>query len=132
MQEQENGEMELKGAVVYGLHAWAMLEQRLGNWSKARELLERAANVQPGNAVVHQTRALLESRAHNYAAARFHFRLAVEAAPEDVKCWQVRWDATEQNIGKWVFRCWCLDSLSSFCLIQNCKLEVDEEQVEVN
>jgi Tfp pilus assembly protein PilF len=88
MQEQENGEMELKGALVYGLHAWAMLEQRLGNWSKARELLERAANVQPGNAVVHQTRALLEARAHNYAAARFHFRLAVEAAPEDVKCWQ--------------------------------------------
>jgi len=86
--EQENGEMELKGAVVYGLHAWAMLEQKLGNWSKARELLERAANVQPGNAVVHQTRALLEARAHNYAAARFHFRLAVEAAPEDVKCWQ--------------------------------------------
>jgi tetratricopeptide (TPR) repeat protein len=132
VKEQENGEMELKSALVYGLHAWAMLEQRLGNWSKARELLERAANVQPGNAVVHQTRALLEARAHNYAAARFHFRLAVEAAPEDVKCWQVRWDATEQNIGKWVFRCQCLHSLSSFCLIQNSKLEVDEEQVEVS
>jgi hypothetical protein len=62
--------MEPKGAVVHGLPARAMLEQRLGNWSKARELSERAANVQPWNAVVHQTRALLEARAHNYAAAR--------------------------------------------------------------
>jgi Flp pilus assembly protein TadD len=67
---------------VYGLHAWAMLEQRLGNWSKARSLLERAAVVQPGNAVV-------DARVHNYAAARHHFRLAVDVAPTDVKCWQV-------------------------------------------
>jgi len=74
---------------VYGLHAWAMLEQQLGNWSKARSLLERAALVQPGNAVVHQTRALLEARVHNYAAARHHFRLAVDVAPTDIKCWQV-------------------------------------------
>ncbi len=66
-----------------------MLEQRLGNWSKARSLLERAAVVQPGNAVVHQTRALLEARVHNYAAARHHFRLAVDVAPTDIKCWQV-------------------------------------------
>jgi hypothetical protein len=66
IQEQENGEMEPKGAVVHGLPTRAMLEQRLGNWSKARELSERAANVQPRN----QTRALLEARAHNYAAAR--------------------------------------------------------------
>ena len=80
---------ELKGAGVYGLHGWAMLEQKLGNWSKARELLERAAKTQPGNAVIHQTRALIEAQAHNYAASRYHFRLAVESAPEDVKCWQV-------------------------------------------
>ncbi len=45
MQEQENGEMESKGAMVYGLPMRAMLEQRLGNWSKACELLERATNV---------------------------------------------------------------------------------------
>jgi tetratricopeptide (TPR) repeat protein len=61
-----------------------MLEQQLGNWSKARSLLERAALVQPGNAVVHQTRALLEARVHNYAAARHHFRLAVDVAPTDI------------------------------------------------
>lgn len=80
---------ELIGAGVYGLHGWALLEQKLGNWSKARDLLERAANIQPGNAVIHQTRALLESRAHNYGAARYHFKLAVNSAPKDVKCWQV-------------------------------------------
>lgn len=71
-----------------------MLEQKLGNWSKAQELLERAANIQPGNAVVHQSRALLEARAHNYAAARHHFRLAVDSAAEDVKCWQVPWQSS--------------------------------------
>jgi predicted Zn-dependent protease len=86
---EKNGVKELKGAGVYGLHGWAMLEQKLGKWSKARELLARAAKIQPGNAVVHQTRALLEARVHNYAAARYHFRIAVELAPEDVKCWQV-------------------------------------------
>lgn len=74
---------------MYGLHGWAMLEQKLGYWSEARELLQRAADIQPGNAVVHQTRALLEAQAHNYASARHHFRLGVTAAPEDVKCWQV-------------------------------------------
>ncbi len=88
-QEEKSGASELIGASVYGLHAWAMLEQRIGNWSKARSLLERAALVQPGNAVVHQTRALLEARVHNYAAARHHFRLAVDVAPTDIKCWQV-------------------------------------------
>lgn len=80
---------ELIGAGVYALHGWALLEQKLGNWSKARDLLERAANIQPGNAVIHQTRALLESRANNYAAARYHFKLAVDSAPKDVKSWQV-------------------------------------------
>lgn len=89
LQGEKNGIQELKGAGVYGLHGWAMLEQKLGNWSKARELLERAANLQPGNAVIHQTRALLEAQAHNYAASRHHFRLAVDSAPADVKCWQV-------------------------------------------
>ncbi|XP_024363075.1 uncharacterized protein [Physcomitrium patens] len=96
---EKNGVLEMKGAGVYGLHGWAMLEQKLGNWSKARELLERAASIQPGNSVVHQTRALLEARVHNYAAARYHFRLAVEAAPEDVKCWQA-WALFESNQGK--------------------------------
>ncbi|KAG0568473.1 hypothetical protein M758_6G019200 [Ceratodon purpureus] len=96
---ERNGVQELKGAGVYGLHGWAMLEQKIGNWGKARELLERAAKIQPGNAVVHQTRALLESRAHNFAAARYHFRLAVESAPEDVKCWQA-WALFEANQGK--------------------------------
>jgi tetratricopeptide (TPR) repeat protein len=87
---------------VYGLHAWAMLEQRLGNWSKARSLLERAALVQPGNAVVHQTRALLEARVHNYAAARHHFRLAVDVAPTDIKCWQAwaLFEASQQKVQK--------------------------------
>jgi predicted Zn-dependent protease len=89
LQGEKNGVKELIGAGVYGLHGWALLEQKLGNWSKARDLLERAANIQPGNAVIHQTRALLESRAHNYAAARYHFKLAVDSAPKDVKCWQV-------------------------------------------
>jgi hypothetical protein len=67
--EQENGEMEPKDVVVHGLLARAMLKQRLGNWSKARELSERAANVQPRNVVVHQTRTLLEACAHNYVTA---------------------------------------------------------------
>ncbi|XP_073392783.1 uncharacterized protein [Physcomitrium patens] len=96
---EKKGVQELLGASVYGLHGWAMLEQKVGNWSKARELLERAAKMQPGNAVVHQSRALLEALAHNYAAARYHFRLAVEAAPEDVKCWQA-WALFEANQGK--------------------------------
>lgn len=104
MKGEKNGVKELKGAGVYGLHGWAMLEQKLGNWSKARELLERAAKIQPGNAVVHQTRALLEARVHNFAAARYHFRLAVESAPEDVKCWQVR--------KKLYWRFYCLSLIS--------------------
>lgn len=97
---EKNGVKELKGAGVYGLHGWAMLEQKLGKWSKARELLARAAKLQPGNAVVHQTRALLEARVHNFAAARYYFRLAVELAPEDVKCWQA-WALFEANQGKY-------------------------------
>ncbi|KAH8939787.1 hypothetical protein BDL97_15G054800 [Sphagnum fallax] len=100
--EEKSGASELIGASVYGLHAWAMLEQRLGNWSKARSLLERAAVVQPGNAVVHQTRALLEARVHNYAAARHHFRLAVDVAPTDIKCWQAwaLFEASQQKVQK--------------------------------
>jgi len=89
LQAVMGGAKELVEAGVYGLHGWAMLEQKLGNWSEARELLPRAADIQPGNAVVHQTRALLEAQAHNYASARHHFRLGVTSAPEDVKCWQV-------------------------------------------
>lgn len=89
LQAATGGTKELVEAGVYGLHGWAMLEQKLGNWGEARELLQRAADIQPGNAVVHQTRALLESQAHNYASARHHFRLGVTSAPEDVKCWQV-------------------------------------------
>ncbi|KAJ7544724.1 hypothetical protein O6H91_09G090900 [Diphasiastrum complanatum] len=84
---------------VYGLHSWAMLEEKLGNWSKARELLERATTIQPGNAVVHQSRALLEARAHNYSTARSCFRLAVNSAPDDVKCWQA-WALFEASQAK--------------------------------
>lgn len=82
-------ESSLRGAGVYGLHGWAILEEKSGNWARARNLLERAADLQPGNAVVHQSRASLEARAHNYSAARTHFNLAVKAAPNDVKCWHV-------------------------------------------
>lgn len=89
----------VSGAAVYGLHAWARLEEQLGNWSKAQLLLTRAAEIQPRNAVVHQSRALLEARAHNYGAARHHFRLAVEAAPDDVKCWHA-WAVFEGSQGK--------------------------------
>lgn len=89
----------INGAAVYGLHAWARLEEQLGNWSKAQELLARAAEIQPGNAVVHQSRALLEARAHNWGAARYHFRLAVKAAPNDVKCWHA-WAIFEGSQGK--------------------------------
>ncbi|XP_024522416.1 psbB mRNA maturation factor Mbb1, chloroplastic-like [Selaginella moellendorffii] len=75
-------------AIVYGLHAWALVEDKVGNWSQARELLQRAAAIQPGNAVVHQSRALMEARAHNYSLARSNFRLAVKADSHDAKCWQ--------------------------------------------
>jgi tetratricopeptide (TPR) repeat protein len=80
----------VQGAAVYGLHAWARLEEQLGNWKEARDLLSRAAKIQPGNAVIHQSRALLEAKAHNWGVARHHFRLAVKANPKDVKCWHVR------------------------------------------
>ncbi|KAI5072485.1 hypothetical protein GOP47_0012591 [Adiantum capillus-veneris] len=89
----------VSGASVYGLHAWAQLELQQGNWAKARELLTRAADIQPGNAVVHQSRALLEAKAHNWAEARYHFSLAVESAPRDVKCWHA-WAIFEAGQGK--------------------------------
>lgn len=76
-------------ASVHGLHAWAMVEQKDGRWAKARTLLERAQMLQPGNAVVLQSRALLEARAHNYEEARGFFQEAVQAAPRDAACWQV-------------------------------------------
>eukprot|EP00250_Pteridium_aquilinum_P033232 c5349_g1_i1 orf=443-4852(+) len=89
----------VSGASVYGLHAWAKLEEQLGNWAKARDLLARAAEIQPGNAVIHQSRALLEAKAHNWGAARHHFSLAVEAAPKDIKCWHA-WAIFEGGQGK--------------------------------
>lgn len=89
----------ISGASVYGLHAWARLEEQQGNWAKARDLLARAAEIQPGNAVVHQSRALLEAKAHNWGAARHHFSLSVESAPEDVKCWHA-WAIFEASQGK--------------------------------
>ncbi|BBN00283.1 hypothetical protein MPTK1_1g27830 [Marchantia polymorpha subsp. ruderalis] len=98
----QKGEVEssLRATGVYGLHGWAMLEERTGNWSKARALLQRAADLEPGNAVVHQSRARLEARAHNYAAARSHFKLSVEANPEDAKCWHA-WAMFEASQKKW-------------------------------
>ncbi|KAG6546899.1 hypothetical protein Mapa_011515 [Marchantia paleacea] len=98
----QKGELEsnLRATGVYGLHGWAMLEERTGNWSKARALLQRAADLEPGNAVVHQSRARLEARAHNYAAARSHFKLSVEANPDDAKCWHA-WATFEASQKKW-------------------------------
>ncbi|KAH7290962.1 hypothetical protein KP509_30G071200 [Ceratopteris richardii] len=90
----------IRGASVYGLHAWARLEEQLGNWGKARELLSRAAEIQPGNAVIHQSRALLEAKAHSWGIARHHFLLAVEAAPDDVKCWHA-WAIFEARQGEY-------------------------------
>ncbi|MCO5599276.1 hypothetical protein L7F22_053377 [Adiantum nelumboides] len=89
----------VSGASVYGLHAWAQLELQQGNWAKARDLLTRAADIQPENAVVHQSRALLEAKAHNWEEARYHFSLAVESAPNDVKCWHA-WAIFEASQGK--------------------------------
>ncbi|KAL3685868.1 hypothetical protein R1sor_003890 [Riccia sorocarpa] len=98
----QRGELgsSLRAASVYCLHSWAMLEERVGNWGKARSLLQRAADLEPGNAVVHQTRARLEARAHNYSAARANFKLAVEAAPEDPVCWHA-WGMFEGSQKKW-------------------------------
>ena len=90
IQAEEESPETVQGASVYGLHAWARLEEQLGNWKEARDLLSRAALIQPGNAVIHQSRALLEAKAHNWGPARHHFRLAVKANPKDVKCWHVR------------------------------------------
>lgn len=104
MTASEKGEIDssLRGAGVYGLHGWALLEEKNGNWAKARNLLERAADLQPGNAVVHQSRASLEARAHNVSGARIHFTRAVKAAPNDVKCWHAwaKFEATRGNIEK--------------------------------
>jgi tetratricopeptide (TPR) repeat protein len=39
---------------------------------------------------------------HNYAAARHHFRLAVDVAPTDIKCWQAwaLFEASQQKVQK--------------------------------
>eukprot|EP00271_Cylindrocystis_brebissonii_P011529 TRINITY_DN29373_c0_g1_i1.p1 TRINITY_DN29373_c0_g1~~TRINITY_DN29373_c0_g1_i1.p1 ORF type:complete len:1025 (+),score=216.61 TRINITY_DN29373_c0_g1_i1:809-3883(+) len=90
----------LLSAHVVGLHSWAMMELRSsGGWARARELLERAEALQPGNAVVLQSRALLEKEAHNWDTARNYFKRATKAAPTDAVCWQT-WALFEAGGGR--------------------------------
>lgn len=86
--ERRTGQSASAGQVV-GLHAWAMMERREGNWAAARTLLEVAQRVSPGNAIVLQSRAMLEAEVHHWAEARLFFKAATEADPSDVSCWQV-------------------------------------------
>ncbi|CAI5515703.1 unnamed protein product, partial [Closterium sp. Naga37s-1] len=96
--ERRSGQQQV-GAVVVGLHAWAMVERRVGNFTAARHLLQRAERVEPGNAVVLQARALLEAAVGHLSAARHFFKRAAAADPADAACWQA-WAVTEARAGR--------------------------------
>jgi tetratricopeptide (TPR) repeat protein len=80
------------------LHAWALMEARLGEVDAARDLLHEAQTMVPDDAAIWRALAEIESRSKNFADARNAFKRSIAIDSNDVRLW-LAWGKTEALAG---------------------------------
>lgn len=80
------------------LHAWALMESRLGNQTQAKRLLEEALIVADKDSAIWRALGEIESRLKNYASARVAFERSVDLVGQDPRL-LLAWGRTETLAG---------------------------------
>jgi tetratricopeptide (TPR) repeat protein len=86
------------GPSAKSLHAWALMEAKLGDVDAARELLEEAKGQAPDDPAIWRALAEIESRERNFGAARRAFQRSVAVDDSDMRLW-LAWGKTEALAG---------------------------------
>jgi tetratricopeptide (TPR) repeat protein len=87
-----------RGSNVKSLHAWALMECKLGKVDVARSILKEAQAISPDDPAIWRALAELESRAKNYDESRLAFQRAIAVGGADSRLW-LAWGKTENLAG---------------------------------
>ncbi|CDF39100.1 TPR repeat-containing protein [Chondrus crispus] len=87
-----------KGKTVKSLHAWALMEARLGNLTAAREILEEAKAITEHDSAIWRAIGELEGRDRNFEKARTAFQNAIAIDPHDARLF-LAWGKIEALAG---------------------------------
>lgn len=82
------------------LHAWALMEVKVGDIETARKLLLEADSLAPEDPAIWRALAEIESRERNYSAARSAFERATAIDDSDMRLW-LAWGKTESLAGNY-------------------------------
>lgn len=86
------------GRTVKSLHAWSLMEVRVGNTAAARKILEEAKGISQADSGIWRAIGELESRERNFAEARKAFQNAVAIDPQDPRL-LLAWGKAEAMAG---------------------------------